>query len=121
MESYSISTAKMDSVSANDFFSGIKEEITSNLNPDFKYWKIVLNGRDNKRVYIEAEPLPVEECNDLPADEIYDTSYSAFLPDEIGCDEKSYWDLQIKVRNEYDNIARNIIPKLARDWGFRRT
>lgn len=121
MESFSISTTKMDSISANDFFSGIKEEIESNLNPDFKYWKIVLNGRDNKRVYIETEPLPIEECGNIMADEIYDTPYSAFSTDEMPCDEASYEILQSDIRKEYDKIRHEIIPKLAKEWGFRKT
>ena len=120
-ESYSISTTKMDSISANDFFSGIKEEIESNLNPDFKYWKIVLNGRDNKRVYIETEPLPIKECGDIMADEIYNMPYSAFATDEISCDEVSYESLQSDIRKEYDKIRHEIIPKLAKEWGFRKT
>lgn len=111
----------MDNISANDFFSGIKEEIDVNLNPDFKYWKIVLNGRENKRVYIETEPLSIEECGDIMADEMYDTPYSAFSTDEMPCDEASYESLQSNIRKEYDKIRHEIIPKLAKEWGFRKT
>lgn len=121
VESYSISTVKMDNITANDFFSGMKEEIEYDINPELSYYTVTLTGKDDKRVYIEIEPQAVEECNGVLADEIYDNDYSGFLEGELGCDSNTYLEIQDKVRREYDKLSKQIIPKLARAWGFRKT
>jgi hypothetical protein len=124
VEGYSISTARMDDIEKNEFFAGMKENIEYDINSDYQYWQVRLQYDDSKRVHIVIEPVEeIDKCDGISSDTIYKYSYGDVFGEDPypGCSEDDYNAVQEEVRNEYNKLSKEIIPKLAKEWGFRKS
>ena len=110
---------KIDFIELNEFLAGLKELIEYDINPDLEYFKVVLDVDSNK-AYIDVESKNMDEweLDGWSVDDILSINnpdeYEEFV---INVD--SFNNLKKEMLDEKSRIINKIIPKLARQWGFR--
>lgn len=108
---------KIDFIELNEFLAGLKEHIEYDINPDLEYFRVILSVDDSK-AYIDIEPKDLDDINFFDGwsvEDIIDSNYQ----DGYDFTEKQWDDTKDRILKEKDYIEGKIIPKLAREWGFR--
>lgn len=107
---------KIDFIELNEFLAGLKEHIEYDINPDLEYFKVILEA-DNNKAYIDVASKNEDEW-DLDGWTVEDI-LSANDIDEYIINKDSFNKLKDEMLSEKEYIENRIIPKLAREWGFR--
>jgi len=110
---------KIDFIELNEFLAGLKELIEYDINPDLEYFKIIL-GVDSDKAYIDVESKNMDEwdLDGWSVDDILSINNPAEY-EEFVINVDSFNNLKKEMLDEKSRIINKIIPKLARQWGFR--
>ena len=107
---------KIDFIELNEFLAGLKEHIEYDINPDLEYFKVILEA-DNNKAYIDVASKNEDEW-DLDGWTVEDILSTNDI-DEYIINKDSFNKLKDEMLSEKEYIENRIIPKLAREWGFR--
>lgn len=106
----------IDLIELHELLANLKENIEYDLNDDLDYFRIVV-GADNNKAYIDLETRDdVEPISDYSVEDIL----SARSADDYGIDDDEFNRVKSDILKEKKEIETKLIPKLAKDWGFRK-
>ena len=111
-----MSIKNIDLIELHELLANLKENIEYDLNDDLDYFRIIV-GADNNRAYIDLETRDdVEPISDYSVEDIL----SARSADDYGIDDDEFNRVKSDILKEKKEIETKLIPKLAKDWGFRK-
>lgn len=120
-EDYAMNISNIGNIELNDVLIGVSDDIVDNIKDKINYWDVYLD-KDNTRAYIRISPI-----DDIPVNDYFiDSEYFVFTDYEHakdfleGVDEEDYNKIRDDVIAEHDKLENQMIPELARRWGFRK-
>ena len=120
-EDYSMNISSIGNIELNDVLIGISDDIIDNIKNKINYWDVYLD-KDNTRAYIKIAPIEDIPMNDyfVDSDYLVFTDYEHAKDFLDGVDEDDYNQVRDDVIAERDKLENNLIPGLAKRWGFRK-
>lgn len=109
-------------IELNEVMASLKEYLDEKSD-DFKYFRLVLDGDENK-AYIDVESKDMSELpeQDIPEplrDFGVDDILSIYDPADYNISAFEFDGLKEDILAEKDLIEKKIIPQIAKQWGFR--
>lgn len=106
---------KIDRIELYDVLASIKEQVNDEINDNLKYFRIITGVEDGK-AFIDIESKDdVDYFDGFYVDDIL----SINDPEAYGIKWKEFNDVRTDIEDEKRELERLIIPRLAKNWGFR--
>jgi len=113
-----LNTRKIDWMELNELLAGLKDNIDEQYNDDLQYFRVITGG-DGHKAYIDLETK--DDVDLFDGFSVEDIMYmSEEDASDYGFNMDEFKETQQKIFDEQDMIEKTIIPKVAREWGFRR-
>lgn len=111
-----MSAKGIDQIELHELLSSMKENVEYDINDDLEYFRVVL-GLENGKAYIDIESKDSDEWNidGYSVDDILEPTAKEWMV----IDGKDVDKLKDEILAEKKKVESEIIPKLAKEWGFK--
>lgn len=104
----------------HDFISGLSDYLRDKVaDEDFQYFMLIPHGLENHDLELQIEyqtPEILLGSNEYPFEDVYNGTVLDYIEDE----DRKYFDSVNKSMKEELKKMEELLPKIARDWGFRK-
>lgn len=115
-----MNTRNINRVELFELLSSLKENLDYDYNDDFKFFRLI-TGIDGNKAYLDIEAKEeVEPINGFSVEDIMYMSDSDKLVYQEDDSDTDFDGIQQEIFDEKDYIETEILPKIAKEWGFRK-